>query len=309
MSFLTDILRSRVLPAIVAALGVSFIAAGLLTYTTGTDADLFPFPSDGIAIAAPTDAPAASARGDPGNSTGSSPDPSTDPSPDPSDIVSATDSPAPSASASPIPTASGSFSVLPTDLASGLPRPTRTPASTAPSTTPRPTAKPKPTATPRPAVGRVATRVVIPALDIDLPIVRPPGGSSTYPLCNVAMYIQTLSQPGYDGATYLYAHARVGMFLPLLDQSKINNGKGMLGMLVQVYTSDNHYYLYEISEVRRHQLTLADAIAAKDQELWLQTSEGPRGTPGKLQVVATPLSNGDADPVDARPTPHPVVCG
>jgi hypothetical protein len=99
------------------------------------------------------------------------------------------------------------------------------------------------------------------------------------------------------------------MFLPLLDQSKINNGKGMLGMLVQVYTSDNRFFLYEISEVRRHQTSLADAVAAKDQELWLQTSEGPRGTPGKLQVIAMPISSGTADPADANPTPHPVVCG
>jgi hypothetical protein len=125
----------------------------------------------------------------------------------------------------------------------------------------------------------------------------------------VAMYIQSLSQPGLPGATYLYAHAREGMFLPMLKASLVNNGKAMIGMLVQVYTSDNRYYLYEISEVRRHETTLADAIAATDQQLWLQTSEGPHGTPGKLQVIALPLSNGPADPAEAHPTPHPVVCG
>jgi hypothetical protein len=319
MRFLSDLLRSRVLPAIVAALGVSFIAAGLLTYTTGADADLFPFPSDGIALA-PSDSAGPDASDplespDPSASVAPdiSPDPSDSPDPGdsaaPSDSFEPSDSAPPSAPASPIPSASGSFDVLPTDLASGLPLDTPAPTATA-KPTPKPTTKPKPTPTTAPTTGkRTATRVVIPALDIDLPVVRPPGGSTTYPLCNVAMYIQTLSQPGYGGATYLYAHARVGMFLPLLDQSKINNGKGMIGMLVQVYTSDNQYFIYQISEVRRHQLTLADAIAAKDQELWLQTSEGPRGTPGKLQVIATPLSNGPADPKDAHPTPHPVVCG
>ena len=123
------------------------------------------------------------------------------------------------------------------------------------------------------------------------------------------MYLEDLSQPGRPGATYLFAHARVGMFLPILEASRIADGKKMIGMLVQVYTSDNRYFLYEITEVRRHQLTLADAIAAKDQELWLQTSEGPRGTPGKTQVIAMPLSNSPADPADAHPTAKPVVCG
>jgi hypothetical protein len=317
MRLLSDILRSRVLPAIVAALGVSFIAAGLLTYTTGTDADLFPFPSDGVALA-PSDSPGPDATDLPDPtaltqpSDSAAPSDSADPgdSAAPSDSAEPSDSQPPDASASPVPSASGSFDVLPTDLASGLPLGTASPSATAkPSAKPTAKPTPKPTATPRTTGSRVATRVVIPALDIDLPVVKPPGGSTTYPLCNVAMYIQTLSQPGYGGATYLYAHARVGMFLPLLDQSKISNGKGMLGMLVQVYTSDNQYFIYQISEVRRHQLTLADAIAAKDQELWLQTSEGPRGTPGKLQVIATPLSSGPADPSDAHPTPKPVVCG
>jgi hypothetical protein len=123
------------------------------------------------------------------------------------------------------------------------------------------------------------------------------------------MFIQSLSQPGLPGATYLYAHAREGMFLPILEASLVNDGKSMLGMLVQVYTSDDRYFIYQITEVRRHETTLNDAIAATDEELWLQTSEGPRGTPGKLQVIALPLANGQADPADAHPTPHPVVCG
>jgi hypothetical protein len=151
----------------------------------------------------------------------------------------------------------------------------------------------------------------VPALDIDLPVIRQPGGSSAYPVCNVAMYLQApgLTQPGLAGATYLYAHARTGMFLPLLEQSRINNGRAMLGMLVQVYTSDNQYFLYQITEVRRHQLTLTDALSAKTSELWLQTSEGPHGTPGKLQIVAQPISSGPASPGDAHPTPRPVICG
>jgi hypothetical protein len=45
------------------------------------------------------------------------------------------------------------------------------------------------------------------------------------------------------------------MFLPLLNASERNNGKGMIGDLVQVYTADGHVYLYEIFQVKRHSRT------------------------------------------------------
>jgi len=190
---------------------------------------------------------------------------------------------------------------------------TQTPAGSSPSATAAPATASIAPGSPSPgqstAAGRVATRVVVPALAIDLPIVAPTGGPNAYPLCNVAMFIQELKQPGEPGATYVYAHARTGMFLPLLDASKVNNGASLVGMLVQVYTSDDRLFLYEITQVRRHQLTLADPMAATDSQLWLQTSEGPKGTPEKLQVVARPLSDGPADPAQAHPTPKPIVCG
>jgi hypothetical protein len=191
-------------------------------------------------------------------------------------------------------------SVEPSPTAGGTPAPTD-------AVSPDPSGSPSASATP--AERATATRVVVPALRIDLPVIRPPGGADAYPLCDVAMYIKELGQPGEGRATYLYAHARTGMFLPILDASKISNGKRMIGMIVQVFTSDDRLYLYEIREVRRHQTTLADAIGAATEELWLQTSEGPRGTPGKTQVIALPLSAGPADPADAHPTPKPVACG
>src|SRR5207253_5583467 len=61
-------------------------------------------------------------------------------------------------------------------------------------------------------------------------------------------------------STYIFAHARTGMFLPLLEGSKVDNGKKMKGMLVQVYTSDDQLFLYSISEVRRHVLSLDAAF-------------------------------------------------
>lgn len=176
--------------------------------------------------------------------------------------------------------------------------------SLVPSLVPSPS--PSPSASPSPQYGvRFATRLVIPALRIDLPVIEGPDG---YPPCDVAMYLKELGQPGEGRAIYLYAHARRGMMLPLLEQSKVNNGRGMLGMLVQVYTSDDQLYLYEISEVRRHQRTLDRPLAATSEELWLQTSEGPNASYPKLQVVATPLSVGPADPSEAHPRAEPRTC-
>jgi hypothetical protein len=186
--------------------------------------------------------------------------------------------------------------------------PTRTPLITFP---PLPTELPTeapPSTSPTPPADRVATRVRVAALDIDLPVVKPDGGADAYPWCDVAMYIQELGQPGQGRAIYLYAHARTGMFLPILDASLVQNGKSMLGMVVELWSSDDQRFLYEITEVRRHQLDLDDAINAAGEELWLQTSEGPRGTPGKTQVIAKPISQEAANPADAHPEANPVDC-
>jgi hypothetical protein len=247
MREVVDRVRTRLLPALVTALGVTLVAAGLLNLNGPVDAG-------GTAVVSPTTPPILTPE----------------PTATPSDRPSGSSGPASSS-----PDASG------------------TPDASATAD----------------ASARVSTRVVVPALGIDLPVVKPPGGASTYPLCDVAMYIQQLSQPGLPGATYLYAHAREGMFLPLLTASQVNDGAAMIGMLVEVYTSDDRLFLYEITEVRRHQLTLDDAVAATTSQLWLQTSEGPKGTPQKLQVIAQPLSDGPADDAAAHPTPHPVVCG
>lgn len=179
-----------------------------------------------------------------------------------------------------------------------------------PTLLPFPTPGASATPSASPAAARVVTRVVVPALSIDLPVVRPPADPNAFPYCDVAEYLPELSQPGSPGTTYLFAHAREGMFLPLLLQSRVSNGSAMLGMLVQVYTSDDQLFLYEITRVLRHQ----SAIYSQPQEqLALQTSEGPRtGVPGYtglvMVVVAQPLSSGPADHAAAHPAPKPVVC-
>jgi hypothetical protein len=235
MADLADRIRTRVIPALITAFGVTLLAGGLLSYTGGVQADPLPSPTPLIVTTPPTSTP---------------------------------------------------LITFPPLASSDLP-----------------------TASPTSPADRVATRVRIAALKVDLPVVKPPGGADTYPLCDVAMYLRELGQPGQAHATYLYAHARTGMFLPLLEASLVQNGKSMLGMVVEVWTSDDQRFLYEITQVRRHQTDLIDAAAAAREELWLQTSEGPKGTPGKLQVIALLLSQEAADPVDAHPVAKPLVCG
>ena len=236
MRTFVDRLQHRLVPAILAAIGVSLVAGGLLSYTTPAEATA-------LASGAPTLVPL--------------------------------DSPSP-----------GGLLTFP-PLASADP-------SGSPSASPGKAA--------------IATRVVIPALGIDLPVIRQPGGGNAFPPCNVAMYLLQLHQPGEPGATYLYAHARTGMFLPILQQSKIGNGRKMKGMLVQVYTADDQLYLYQVTEIRRHVTTLDAALADKREAVWLQTSEGPVGTFEKTQVIALPLSHGPADHKEAHPKANPVFC-
>src|SRR5574337_1090161 len=169
----------------------------------------------------------------------------------------------------------------------------------------------------------VPTRVVMPALRIDIGVYPSdyPGGLS-YPLCDVAQYFvptasnagEKLGLPGQAGhTTYIYAHARGGMFLPLLTQSLIDAGASMLGDVVQVYTSDGHVYLYEVFQVKRHtrDFSLAAQVGPTAQWLILQTSEGPNYTYPKLQLAADLLTVQAADAAAITPstTPAPTCPG
>jgi hypothetical protein len=150
-----------------------------------------------------------------------------------------------------------------------------------------------------------ATRVQVSGLGIDLPVIR--GGSSVK--CNVAMYLTVTSQPPERGVTFLYGHARTGMFLPLLSASKVNNGASLIGRKVYVYTSDSRRYQYRITSVRRHQTSIQRALELGSRQLWLQTSEGPYATTAKLIVVAAPVGDPVLVPRSvAMPTPRPLAC-
>jgi hypothetical protein len=183
-------------------------------------------------------------------------------------------------------------------------------AQASPNATPV-TASATPAASASPAfpAGRLATRVQIPALHIDLPVIRQP--DPAYPSCNVAMYHEAFGPPGDPKGTYIYAHARKGMFLAMLDASKKNNGAAMNSLIVDVYTTDDMLFLYEVIEVRRHVPVAFDLRNLFDEGsglLWLQTSEGPNHTYPKLMLKARLLSSGPADHAAAHPTAKPINC-
>jgi hypothetical protein len=172
-----------------------------------------------------------------------------------------------------------------------------------------------PTALPvgEPDAGK-ATRVVIPGLGIDLPIVSEQlpveGNEPGYPLCDVAQYLVEFEDPGQLGATYIYAHARTGMFAALLEASLIDDGRSLIGLDALVYTSDSQLYTYRVYVVKRHatDLSLAREAPRDERRLVLQTSEGPRGTIPVLQVAARLVSTAAADPGEAHPVARPRAC-
>jgi len=173
-----------------------------------------------------------------------------------------------------------------------------------------------PSVTPSQDPNRVATRVVIDQLGIDLPVIAQP--NDNYPSCNVAMYYQArgLGQPGGGRSIYLYAHARTGMFGPLYERAILKRdggSKSLLGMLVDVYTSDDQRFVYTITGVRPNVKAdshfLDGPLAVKAETLWLQTSTGPNATYPKLQVVAQPVGVVPADHEAAHPKARPVTCG
>ncbi|MGH2407979.1 MAG: sortase domain-containing protein [Candidatus Limnocylindrales bacterium] len=208
--------------------------------------------------------------------------------------------------------ASGVLAVV--DPASGFaPLPTATAparATATPSGSPEATNEPSPTPGATPSVP-VASRVVVPALGIDLPVVAQTygPGHGSFPLCNVAQYLEQFAQPSEAGTTYLYGHARTGMFGPLYFTWLGDKGVSMIGDLVQVYTSDDKVYLYEIfTVVTSHTFDLARSVPAGESWVVLQTSTGPTAAPPRLIVAGKLLNVAETTHAAANPTPHALDC-
>src|SRR5262249_6411691 len=96
-----------------------------------------------------------------------------------------------------------------------------------------------------------------------------------------AFHLPGTSIPGEPGNTYLYSHARVGMFLSLW------NAK--VGDEVFVSTPDGRTLTYVIGEVRA-KVPPSDTSVVQptdDERLTLQTSTGPDPDDPRFVVIAT----------------------
>ncbi len=152
---------------------------------------------------------------------------------------------------------------------------------------------------------RKATRIRIPDYSIDLPVIKSPSG---YPPCGVAMWLKELNQPTEPGVTYIAGHARKGMFLRLLDASKVNDGAAMIGRTIYVYTTNSARHKYTIIQVRRHVDSIQNVFGVTSERLWVQTSEGPNSTYPKLIIVAKRVSTVSTTYAASHPTPRPYSC-
>ena len=152
----------------------------------------------------------------------------------------------------------------------------------APSTRTGATAEPSPIALPPIPLGY---RVQIPRLAIDLPILEGDIERDTVLLQtpeNYAFHLPGTAIPGTGANSYLYAHARSGMFLSLWS--------ARLGDIVWISTPDGRALRYLVSEI--HPRVAPDdvllAAPSAPERLTLQTSTGPNPGDPRFVVVAFP---------------------
>ena len=129
-------------------------------------------------------------------------------------------------------------------------------------------------------------RIKIPRLAIDLPIVegdleRDAVRQETPE--NVALHLPGTAIPGDGSNTYIYAHARRGMFLSLWSARE--------GDEVVVLTSSGSELRYVVSEVhpRVDPTDISWVARTAGERLTLQTSTGPNPGDPRFVVVAIPV--------------------
>ena len=131
-------------------------------------------------------------------------------------------------------------------------------------------------------------RIQIPRLGIDLPIEE---GALARDIDKqqtperFAFHLPGTSIPGLGSNTYLYAHARAGMFLTLWNAQP--------GDEVLISTPQLHALRYLVTEL--HPRVAPDDVswvqATVEERLTLQTSTGPNPTDPRFVVIAVPATS------------------
>lgn len=161
--------------------------------------------------------------------------------------------------------------------------PSTLPDVTATASSPAPTTV-RPLPTPLPPIP-VGYRIQIPRLGIDLGILEGDVARDTVQLQtpeNYAFHLPGTAIPGTGANSYLYAHARRGMFLSLWDAK--------IGDIVWISTPDGRALKYVVSEIhpRVPPGDVAWAAPSAPDRLTLQTSTGPNPDDPRFVVVALP---------------------
>ncbi len=173
--------------------------------------------------------------------------------------------------------------------------PPATPGSPSPSSVAAITASPlasptvvdpsaSPTATPAPTIPP-GYRIKIARLAIDLPIAEGDIERDTVQQQtpdNFAFHFPGTAIPGNGGNSYIYAHARRGMFLTLWSARE--------GDEVVIATPDGRELRYVVSEVhpRVEHTDVSWAAPTATERLTLQTSTGPNPGDPRFVVIALP---------------------
>jgi len=164
---------------------------------------------------------------------------------------------------------------VPSPIASATPGPTASAGATSVAPTPAATIGPIPD----------GYRVLVPRLGIDLPIAE---GDVERDVVvqktpeNFAFHFPGTAIPGTPGNSYLYAHARQGMFLSLWN--------ARVGDQVSITTPAGSALKFVITEVHPR-VPPADTSwlqPTTDERLTLQTSTGPNSGDPRFVVVAAP---------------------
>jgi LPXTG-site transpeptidase (sortase) family protein len=170
-----------------------------------------------------------------------------------------------------------------------LPRATVAALTTSPAPSATLVATPDATVTPTPTPTPVIPpgyRIKIPRLAIDLPLAEGDVERDTVMQEtpeNFAFHLPGTAIPGDRSNSYIYAHARRGMFLSLWN--------ARLGDEVTITTPDARELHYVISEVhpRVEPSDVSWAARTGSERLTLQTSTGPNPGDPRFVVIALPV--------------------
>lgn len=126
-------------------------------------------------------------------------------------------------------------------------------------------------------------RVRVTRLGIDLPLL--PGDNARDTVLQAtpngaAFVLPASAWPGTGGNSYIYAHARVGMFLSLW--------RVRLGDEVEIRMARGEVRRYVVTQIHPRVVPtdFSHTLPTPDERLTLQTSTGPRSTDPRFVVVA-----------------------